>query len=170
MSSSRTSCSASESTSLRVELRNCASTTRQKRPRSGRTSEGPAHRVQILGDTDEPRRGGEQRPGRLPAEVRVARIEPTTRLVLVAADQRVQAAEHAEEKEREAAFGGIGRDGSFAVPRARYARGTGAEDGGKIVLRQSEAASGSDQRGRDHVFCAWFRLRFPDRHASRPFP
>src|SRR5437879_13366710 len=104
MSSSRSSCSASESTSLRVELRNCASTTRQKRPRSGRTSEGPAHPVQILCGTDEPRGGGEQRARRLASQMCVGSLEPAARLLLVAPDQRVQAAEQAEEEQRVAPF------------------------------------------------------------------
>src|SRR5438477_8751497 len=132
MSSSSNSCSASESTSLRVELRNCASTTRQKRPRSGRTSEGPAHRVQILGDTDQPRGGGEQRTRRLPTEVRVARVDPATRLLFVAADQRVQAAEDTQEEEREAAFRRVRRDRPVAVPGARDTGRAGAQDVGEL--------------------------------------
>src|SRR5439155_14807768 len=119
ISSSSTSCSASESTSLRVELRNCASTTRQKRPRKARTSEGPAHRVQILGDTEQPRGGGDERPRRVASEMRVGRLEPAPRLVLVASDQRVQAAEQAQEQERVPALGRVRRDGPLAAEGAR---------------------------------------------------
>src|SRR3954464_12564270 len=97
MSFSSSACSSSESQSLRVELRNCASTTRWKRPPSGRTSELPAHRVQIVCDTDEPRGGPDQGQRRMAAEMAVCSRKPRARLVRVTSDQRVQAAEDAQE-------------------------------------------------------------------------
>src|SRR5207237_3390619 len=109
ISFSRSACSSSESHSFRVELRNCASTTRWKRPPSGRTSELPAHRVQIVCDTDEPRGGPDQGQGCVPAQMAVPRREPQPRLASIASDERVQAAEDAEEEERMPSLGGRGR-------------------------------------------------------------
>src|SRR3954462_12747959 len=98
MSFSSSACSSSESQSLRVELRNCASTTRWNRPPSGRISELPAHRVQIVCDTDESRGAPDEGERRMPAEMAVGRREPKLRFGRVAAYQRIQAAEDAQQE------------------------------------------------------------------------
>src|SRR5579863_10005487 len=102
MSSSRSACSSSESTSFRVESTCCDSTTRQAERSSLFGLKLAAHRVQIFSDMNQPL----DRPnalGRHAAQVVVLGVKPCARLRL-AADQGVEAAEHAHEEERELAF------------------------------------------------------------------
>src|SRR5438067_4711794 len=120
MSFSSSSCSASESTSLRVEVRCWSSTTRQAVPAQATDLELPAHRVQIVDDTADPHHrlhhvGGD------PAEVRVVRLEPAAALLLVAAHQRVEAAVEPHQEERQLARLGVGIEQELAA----QARGGG---------------------------------------------
>src|SRR5205807_10151044 len=108
------------STSLRVELRNWAATTRRKVPESARTLETPAHRVQIVGDMDQPLRGG-QKAGRHVAEMPVLRVQPEAGLRGIAADQRIEAAEDAHQEERVAALGRVGIGAALVGEGARDA-------------------------------------------------
>src|SRR5690348_8976944 len=96
--SSSSACSRAESTSLRVDTRCCASTTRQGSAASGPILELPADCVQILDDIDQPLRRADAL-GRDAAEVAIERGEPLARLHLVATHQRVETAEEADEEE-----------------------------------------------------------------------
>src|SRR5512132_1518055 len=96
--SSSSSCSSAESTSLRVERRCCASTTRHGEPCSGLISEVPAHRVQILDDIDESLHCANAIGGNAP-DVLVLRMEPFVGLRVVSADQSVERAIKAKKKQ-----------------------------------------------------------------------
>src|SRR5688572_27042143 len=100
---SSTACSSSVSTSLRVETRCCALTTRHGVARSGASLESPAHCVQILDDIDEPFDSLDAIDGRA-AKVDVVGVQPRARLRLVATDERIEAAEDAEKQQRQLAF------------------------------------------------------------------
>src|SRR5688572_9110941 len=91
MSSSSTCCSASESTSFRVDTRCWGSTTRQASPARARTLVLPAHCVQILEDMDEAGHGLDESGGRA-AQVVVVRVHPVAGRAVLATDQRVEAA------------------------------------------------------------------------------
>src|SRR5258708_37535869 len=89
INSSRRICSSAESTSFRVETWCCASTTRHGVSWSGRSSEMPAHRVQILDDIDETLHGADPFGGHA-AEMRVCRVQPLAGLVVLASDECVE--------------------------------------------------------------------------------
>src|SRR5512146_2486677 len=103
MSSSSRICSSAESTSLRVDTWCCASTARHGASRSGRSSEAPAHRVQILDDIDEPLHGANAFGGNA-ADMVILGVQPLSRPVVVAANESVEAAVHAKKQQCELAF------------------------------------------------------------------
>src|SRR5688500_854058 len=84
-------------------MRCWASTTRQARRRSGRSSTLAAHRVQILGDMDEPGDGLQQRRGHA-LEVLVLGAQPAPVGLVVAAEQGVEAAVDPQELDRQLAL------------------------------------------------------------------
>src|SRR4051794_35773159 len=103
MSSSRTRCSSSESTSFRVELTYCDSTTRHADSRSSRALELPPHCVQIVCDTRQPLRSLYQLRRHAP-EVGVVRVEPRPEGLCIAADDGVEASVYAQQEQRELAL------------------------------------------------------------------
>src|SRR5580692_9942117 len=125
MSSSRSACSSSESTSLRVESTYCDSTTRQADRSIFRGLKLAAHRVQILGDMNEPL-DRSHALGRHAAQVVVLGVKPDSRLRL-AADQGVEAAVHAHEEERELALFPLDVE-QLAARKARHRRLAHTED------------------------------------------
>jgi hypothetical protein len=103
ISSSSSACSSAESTSFRVDTWCCASTTRQGEPRSGRISESPAHRVQILDDIDESLDSSYTLSGNS-ADMIVRGAQPLPRFPIVTANERIERAIKPQEKKRELAF------------------------------------------------------------------
>src|SRR5512132_280510 len=101
--SSSSSCSSAESTSLRVERRCCASTTRHGESCSGLISEVPAHRVQILDDIDESLHGANAIGGNA-SDMLVLCVEPFTGLCIVSAYKGVERAIQTKEEQCELAF------------------------------------------------------------------
>src|SRR5215208_1941597 len=98
MSCSRSRCSSSESTSLRVEKRCCDSTTRQARPASRRRLDLPPQRVQIFDGIDEPGDGADALRGNA-AQMAVGRVHPLPCLFRAPPEEGVEAAEEAHEED-----------------------------------------------------------------------
>src|SRR5690606_1602744 len=113
------------------------------RSRPLKWSETTAQAVQVLDDIHQPLHARE--PGRWHAvQMVVVGRNPRARAGVVAADERVEAAVHPEEKESQFAFLARRVD-SASAHEARNGRLTGTEDGGNLPLSQVEALG----RGQD---------------------
>src|SRR5438552_216673 len=113
MISSSSACSAKSSTSLRVETRCCASTSRQTLHSSATRSERSAPGVEIGDGIDEPRHRLDLLD-RTAVKRAVAVPEPGARNVFIAAGDRIERTEEANEQRRELERLGAALEREFA--------------------------------------------------------
>jgi hypothetical protein len=105
-----------------------------------RSSESPAHRVQILDDIDESLHGADALCGN-PSGVIVRGVQPVARLGVVAANESIERAIEAEKKKGELAFLASGIEAA-AASEARYGRFARADYLSELLVAKAEPLGG----------------------------
>src|SRR5438067_11731436 len=142
MISSSSACSAKSSTSLSVETRCCASTSRQTLPSSATRSERRAPGVEIGDGMDEARHRLDLLD-RTAVKRAVAVPEPGARNLFIAAGDRIERAEEANEEGRELEGLGAALERELAFPHPRHRRLRHPDDAGERLRRDVEPTGGA---------------------------
>src|SRR3990172_5012775 len=140
-------CSASESTSCRVEIRCCDSTTRHGVPSTLRRLDLPPHSVQIPRDMDESFDGPDEFRGNA-AQVQMLAVEPLL-AALAVTEQAVEPPEDPQEEQRAFTLCALGLNHAPGLEPG-HARGAHAQDVCEHGIRDAELCRCSTRRLRQN--------------------